>query len=458
MKDEIVIKFIKYTVFSALSILLLWLFISYLLLFSGKSANQNAPEYLVSTFEQYIQISDKQIKVSKEGEGILKDENLWLQVLNKEGSVVYEFNVPNQVLKKYTPFQIVYYCANSDVLKGYTIFSSELEDGYGILLGCNSSVVTKMSVKINGHRQSILFKELIIFVVITGIMLSISGYLFAKLIGRPVGLIINGITEVLEGKYHISKRNERIRLYREVFDVLEQLCYKLKEGERERLKLEKMRSEWIASISHDLKTPLSSIKGYTELLLTPEYEFDDEEEQQFLDIIDNSVDYMEELIEELRISQKLKEGTYPLNIRNVDMLVLITECIDEVLGIKEFNRRNIKFDVLQDMIQYPCDIGLMKRCIINLLINAFVHNEEPVEVKVRLEIQEKLNIIISDNGKGIKDEDLPYLFERYFRGGNTEVQGTGLGLAIVKDIIAAHKGIIEVKSVLGVGTKFNIKI
>ena len=222
MKNRIVIEFVKYTVFAAVSILLLWLLISYLLLYSGKSANQNAPEYLVSTFEQYIQISDRQIKVSKVGEQILEKENLWLQVLNKEGRAVYEFNVPDQALKEYTPFQIVYYCANSDVLKGYTIFSSELENGYGILLGCNSNVVTKMNVKANSDRQGIIFKEVILFVIIAGIMLSISGYFFAKLIGRPVGLIIKGIGEVSVGRYQASKNPKHIGLYKNVFVFLPQ--------------------------------------------------------------------------------------------------------------------------------------------------------------------------------------------------------------------------------------------
>ena len=106
------------------------------------------------------------------------------------------------------------------------------------------------------------------------------------------------------------------------------------------------------------------------------------------------------------------------------------------------------------------DVKLMERCITNIICNAFVHNDKDVEVKVSVtESGDDVIICISDNGRGMPEEDVPHIFERYYRGtGSGKTEGTGLGLAIANEIVLLHGGRIDVNSKPGKGTVFKIRL
>ena len=221
---------------------------------------------------------------------------------------------------------------------------------------------------------------------------------------------------------------------------------------------ERIREEWIANISHDLKSPLLTIRGYSEILQSDEYELTKDELKLYAGEIKKSEQRIDDLIEEIKVSQKLKEGKLQLKKEIVNISELIQECIDET-GAEVIGESKIFYENNKDIFLY-CDRSLIKRSIENIIHNAFVHNQNNIELYIKIEKRdEKVCVNIKDTGKGMSEEEMLHIFERYFRGsGSKNVKGSGLGLAIANEVIMAHKGTIKVKSETENGLEFYIEI
>ncbi|WLD28246.1 sensor histidine kinase [Clostridioides sp. ZZV14-6105] len=132
----------------------------------------------------------------------------------------------------------------------------------------------------------------------------------------------------------------------------------------------------------------------------------------------------------------------------------------DILNYPEYGTNIIEFDSNIDNIKFTFDSTLLKRAFSNLIINAFVHGSQGTKVSLNVMVDDKINITVLDNGngKGMTEEEVSNLFNRYYRGTNTEqkIEGTGLGLAITKQIIELHGGTISVESILSLGTTFHI--
>lgn len=199
---------------------------------------------------------------------------------------------------------------------------------------------------------------------------------------------------------------------------------------------------------------MSTIKGYTELLASGDYNFEKEELILYADQILKSEERIKELVDELKISQMLVEGEFKLKFEKVRLIEVLQKCIEEAkIYIKSESIINFTYEKDFEVL---ADKKLLERCFVNIICNAYIHNEKDVCVRISLSVeQESIKIIISDNGKGMKQEDIKHIFERYYRGTDSgKIKGTGLGLAIAKEVITAHGGEIKVSSVLGKGTTF----
>ncbi|MGL4451541.1 MAG: ATP-binding protein [Sarcina sp.] len=222
-------------------------------------------------------------------------------------------------------------------------------------------------------------------------------------------------------------------------------------------KLENMRSEFVANVSHELKTPVTSIKGFAETL---KYVDDSETRDKFLGIIEEESDRLTRLIQDILALYDIEKKN-DINKESFDINEVV-QSID-LLTQKEAFERNIMF-VLNCEVKTELygDKDKFKQMILNLVVNAIKYSGE--ESRVVLDIKEdKKNILIevSDNGCGIQAEHLDRIFERFYRvdkARSREKGGTGLGLAIVKHIVNSFNGSITVKSDIGIGTKFNIII
>lgn len=223
--------------------------------------------------------------------------------------------------------------------------------------------------------------------------------------------------------------------------------------------LENMRSEFVANVSHELKTPLTSIKGFAETLKDVE---DENVRKKFLDIINIEAERLTRLINDILILSELENKEYALNFDRLNVLEILEEIQYIMKPLAESKNIEIYFESnCYDVYVYG-DRDKFKQMLINLLDNAIKYTNEGGKVKIKLEKNNNQVVIsVIDNGIGIPKEHLPRLFERFYRvdkARSRSLGGTGLGLAIVKHVVNLMKGKIDVESKVGEGTTFKITL
>ncbi len=226
-------------------------------------------------------------------------------------------------------------------------------------------------------------------------------------------------------------------------------------------KLEQMRKDFVANVSHELKTPITSIKGFSETLLDGAME-DKETLEHFLTIILKESDRLQSLIQDLLDLSKIEQQGFLINFQKLDLINLLEET--SLIFERKAEKKGIKFKVHP----YPLPVIIegdtlrLKQIFINLISNAIAYTPSRGEVGVFVrEEEETVCVEVKDTGMGIQADELPRIFERFYRVDKARSRnsgGTGLGLAIVKHLLEAHKGDISVKSTPGKGTSFFVKL
>jgi PAS domain S-box-containing protein len=232
----------------------------------------------------------------------------------------------------------------------------------------------------------------------------------------------------------------------------------LKEAERERQRLEEMKTEFMANVSHELRTPLSSVLGYAELLQADEGL--GELQREFVESIYGSGLRLEQLINELLDISRLESAEFQLDIGPVAIGYVIESCLDQA-GPKAIERGlTIVAEVPSELPSVEGDADRLEQVLGNLLSNAIKFTPSGGTITVRVAVEdESLILEVSDTGVGVAKDELPHLFTRFTRGSNAQgVEGTGLGLYIVRNIVVAHGGCVEAESELGQGSTFRVRL
>ncbi len=443
MQTKILKEYFKSIIIGVTSAVVLWVGLSVFLLFNGKTADIYLPQYVVHSITAEIQIDDGNTWLSENAVDLLSVYNLWLQVLDNTGNVVFSYKVPDLAPSFYRPIDLVHYTQMSNRLEGQTLYLTQMDD-YLIIVGSSSSLVYKLNSNITVKSATIQSLYLLV-IVVAGIVI-IAGQVFAKRISTPISDALNIIEEISTNKV-VEIPAYQNSIFESVFIQLDMLQDKLQETQV-------MREQWIANISHDIKTPLSSIRGYTEILTSKDYKLTSEEISMFSEEILKSELVIEGLLEELRFHQRLMENQVILDIQQVNIVELIKECKLEL----DKNLKNAIRVTAPDEVICGVDVMLFNRCMQNILWNAYLHNNEDIQIDICVKLlEEDVKITIADNGQGISAYDLNNIFERYYRGeASQNTKGTGLGLAIVKEVVSTHGGKIRVESQQGVGTTFEI--
>lgn len=224
-------------------------------------------------------------------------------------------------------------------------------------------------------------------------------------------------------------------------------------------KLEQMRKDFVANVSHELKTPITSIKGFSETLLDGAMK-DEKTLESFLSIILKESERLQSLIKDLLELSKIEQQGFKLNIQNCNLNYLLDEIYTLLEG--KAKEKNIHFTLNKpkEEVFIEGDIYRLKQIFINIINNALTYTKAYGSVSIQLESEENHAIIyIKDTGIGIKKEEIPRIFERFYRIDKARSRnsgGTGLGLAIVKHLVEAHKADIAVDSEVGKGTTFKL--
>lgn len=300
----------------------------------------------------------------------------------------------------------------------------------------NKAMILFVSVFFGGH----------IILLLGVIFLSIS---ISRQFVRPLFYVISRIerltqfdySDISDKKIHHKKTGKlkrKFKLFQPVEESLNHLSERLDSNERQIKQSEQLREEWITGLSHDLKTPLSSIYGYSTMLASEDYEWTKDEMRIFAQTMQEKATYMDALIQDLTYTYQLKNKAIQLDKVLLPLTTWLTQFADEQVSVKVYGDVMLQADEL-----------LLKRIMDNLITNAKKYT--PVGTKVMVEAQhtgKEVMLTIADHGPGIPQEELDNLFERYYRGTNTtdDTTGTGLGLAITKQLIDLHNGTISVRS------------
>ncbi|WP_102263832.1 two-component system histidine kinase PnpS [Mesobacillus jeotgali] len=226
-------------------------------------------------------------------------------------------------------------------------------------------------------------------------------------------------------------------------------------------KLEQMRKDFVANVSHELKTPITSIKGFSETLLDGAMH-DKATLEAFLEIILKESDRLQVLIQELLDLSKIEQHGFRLTNGRVDLVKEANEVIEILKGKAAQKDIMLKLSQPSEEAVIEGDPDRLKQVLINLVSNAITYTPNGGSVEISLTDQENsISVVVKDSGIGIEKSEITRIFERFYRVDKARSRnsgGTGLGLAIVKHIVEAHKGHIEVDSQIGKGTTFTIKL
>ncbi len=327
---------------------------------------------------------------------------------------------------------------------------------YGKLLGTKDDIkgyiFLNSSVEPIGSTSAIITEQLFYITLIILELALISTLFISKKLSRPIMNITKSAQEFAKGDYSVVFEGKE---YREV----EQLADVLNYAGREISKVDGLRRELISNISHDLRTPLTIIKAYAEMVRDLSGENPVKRDEHIKIIIDES-DRLTNLVNGLLELSKLESG----NNKLVYSEFSIHEKLDEVLerySIYE-ERDGYKFELIKDEDRVLCaDVAKIEQVLYNFINNAVNYSGEDKKIIIRqINKQNSTRIEISDNGEGIPQEKLPLIFDRYYREKKSEreVVGTGLGLSIVKEILKLHQFPFGVQSEIGKGSTFWFEI
>jgi two-component system phosphate regulon sensor histidine kinase PhoR len=235
-----------------------------------------------------------------------------------------------------------------------------------------------------------------------------------------------------------------------------------KEGEVQDLKkAAKYRQEFLADVSHELKTPIFAAQGFVHTLLdNPEEDL--EIRMKFLEKAAKSLDGLDNLVQDLLTVSQIETGAIKIEKKKLDLRPLVEEIFEQVEG--KAKKRNVKLKLIAPTgsIQVKADAQRISQVILNLVVNGIKYGKEKGLVQVIVTEKKKVyTISVVDNGPGIPEEHLHRIFERFYRIDKSRAKnsgGTGLGLSIVKHIVQAHNSKISVQSEVDKGTRFEFKL
>ena len=315
-------------------------------------------------------------------------------------------------------------------------------------------VVTKANALISRHLLVDMFVAIFLILIFTGLMLT---RWIHKGVFHPVTELNTAMREIKEGNFEYALETGIKGEIGDLYHNYEDMRLRLKESTEENRENEKQNRELISNISHDLKTPITAIKGYVEGIMdgvadTPE------KMDKYIKTIYNKANDMERLINELTYYSGIDNNRIPYNFHRINVADYFGDCVEEVGMDLEQRGIELNYSNLAD----PCTVVIadpeqMKKVINNIISNSVKYMDKShgvIDIRISDEA-DSIRIEIEDNGKGIAQKDLGRIFERFYRtdaSRNSAQGGSGIGLSIVKKIIEDHGGYIWATGREGEGT------
>ena len=296
--------------------------------------------------------------------------------------------------------------------------------------------------------------SVVLILVLTACMLTI--WIYTSLI-NPIKKLQVAVQNIKDGNLDFTVEVESRDEIGELCRNFEEMRQRLKENIEEKMTGERENKTLISNIAHDLKTPITAVKGYAEGLIdgvadTPE------KRDRYIRTIYNKANEMDTLINELTLYAKIDTNRIPYNFARLNVADYFNDCVDEIgLDLEEKNIGLSYFNYVDEEIRIIADPEQLRRVIGNIIGNAVKYLDKQhglINMRIK-DVGDFIQVEIEDNGRGIASRDLPYIFDRFYRtdaSRNSSTGGSGIGLSIVKKIIEDHGGKIWATSKESIGT------
>lgn len=323
----------------------------------------------------------------------------------------------------------------------------------------SSQMVYDISLPQSSSSQvKLMAKDMILTATIILVFTALSvGLWIYRSIAVPLVKLKKATKNIKEGNLDFVLEVEGNDEFSQLCQDFEEMRKRLKESTEEKILMDKENKELISNISHDLKTPITAVKGYVEGIMdgvadTPE------KMDRYVRTIYNKTNEMDHLINELTFYSKIDTNRIPYTFSKLNVEDYFSDCAEE-LGL-EMETKGIELvyaNYVEKDVQVIADGEQIRRVIHNIVSNAIKYMEKPkgiIQLRVK-DVGDFIQVEIEDNGKGIAAKDLPYIFDRFYRtdvSRNSSKGGSGIGLSIVKKIMEDHGGKVWATSRLGIGT------
>lgn len=393
-----------------------------------------------------------------------------VQVIDKNYKVVLSEGINTIEKDKLTAAEFTKFLTNSKakgILYNYSIEYNEKED-FWLIVTFPSSFRIDFAVVSNVEYKTVNFNKvigvLVAIILFYFLLLALSTFIYSKLaslrIINPLKDLSFSVRSLRDGDYSARVNHNQNNELGNLADTFNEMAQKIEDEMFLRKKAEENRKKLILDISHDLKNPLASIRGYAELCIDQELSL--KERADYAKIIYNNSIRANELITGLFEMSKMESSQFKADLTKVDLCEYVREEIGKYISIFDKEGFIYTFDIPKEELFVMLDIKLMDRVFSNLIYNAVKYNNKGTEIFITLKREENnVNLEFQDNGIGIPCESSKRIFEPFVRldnARNSQTGGSGLGLAITKKIIKEHDGSIDLITDINKGCKFIITL
>ncbi|WP_237979821.1 HAMP domain-containing sensor histidine kinase [Bacillus thuringiensis] len=445
---------INYFAIIAVTIISVVIFISFILIRLSHDIERE-PALLNIEAKDIVQSNYKEIR----GDAVLKAGG-WIEII-QNNKVVHVIGEKQDAVTEYTLNNLQHYMntdeTNSqDYSMNITPFTGNDEQPYFCIVKLPQQEATKkLFENIGVYAFQAFGIAFVFFLCVNSLLLFFS----IRKLSRPMKKIQIGIKKMTEGDYSNKLQFQTYHEIEEIKNAFNYMAHELQIAQEEKIKSEENKKRLLRDITHDIRTPMTSIAGYSKALV--DHSMDEQQQKKYLTYIHDKSLQLDNLIQDLLHFTKLDNPVYKLDRQPEDITEFIKETIVTYYG--EIEAKNFALDL--QLLEHPSIIQLdrkqMERAIGNIIINALKYNPIGTKLTISLsETEDTITLQIQDDGVGIPSDTINRIFLEFVRGdaARSSDGGSGLGLAISKRIIELHHGEITAQSETDTGTRFIITL
>lgn len=428
-----------------------------------KNVSDGIENYVISN-------SSSELDISKAAQ-LTVDSNVCVEIYNSQGQEVYDvdsigygcvFHVPessiqNSPVSFLNPQEMISYLKENEGEVNINLYNTRTQQDmivYGKEVKIN---LASFYIFVNSPLEpidsivSFFTQQYILYTFVVVILSSLVSLWIASKLSKPIVRMKNEANALASAQYNVEFDGGFFSETKELANTLNDATEKLS-------KIDELRKDLIANVSHDIKTPLTSIKAYAEMIKDISGD-NPVKRNEHLDVIVSETDYLNRLVDDMNELSKMQSGNYVLKCTNFDLAQVTREMISLHQVMIDEGKLNIVVDVPETLIIYADEIKI-SQVIYNFLSNAIKHTPEGKSIYVKAYESDEgdhIHFEVRDEGEGIEEKDLPYIWDRYQKSSRSfsrSMTSTGLGLSIVKAILDAHGAKYGVKSKKDEGSTF----